>query len=34
LKAFNLYSEKDIIGLNKNSDKVDDIIEELDSERL
>jgi len=34
LKAFNLYNEKDIIGLNKNSDKVYDIIEELDSERL
>jgi len=34
LKAFNLYNEKDIIGLNKNSEKVDDIIEEINSERL
>ena len=27
LKAFNKYSEKDIIGFNRNEEKVDDHIE-------
>jgi len=34
LKAFNSYSESDIIGLNRKAEKVEEIIEELDSVKL